>query len=174
MRKLIAFLPLLSLAACHIPDAPPSTKNAQAEAAKRAADSITFSGNAEIENVKRRLELTSKPGNVGFILLLNEAGQPILYASVKGKITSSTKRLTDSQQKIRVDIGSNGYGEVIGDAPADDGTWGSSDPYIYFWTVDGQYMQWSGRYLYSDQPIRTRIEPLVIAGPAQSVKPTHG
>jgi len=165
MRKLILLAPLLCLAACKIPSPPPTAKNEQAEKAKLAADSITFSGNAEIENIQKRLELTSKPGAIGFILLLNEAGQPILYTSVTGKITSSTKRLTDPQQKVGIDCGQY-CNETLGDAPSDDGTWGSSDPYIYFWTTGGQYMQWSGRYLYSDQPIRTRIEPLVITGSA--------
>lgn len=133
------------------------TKREQSQKAADAANSIDFTENSEIENIKRRLELTSKPGAIGYIVLLNEAGQPILYTGVKGKVTSSGKRLTKPwQQCPYVDCGSV-------DGPSDEGTWGSSDPYIYFWDTNGVYHQWSGRYLYSDKPIRLRIEPLVIS-----------
>lgn len=164
MRRLI-LLASIVLVGCAQQDAgQPSAKDKQAAIAARAADSLTFTGNAEIDNIKKRLELTSKPGAIGFILLLNEAGQPIMYTSVKGKITSSGKRLTAPVQKWRLNCGQY-CDETLDASPSDEGTWGASDPYIYFWTVDGQYMQWSGKYLYSDQPIRTRVEPLVISTP---------
>lgn len=152
----------LTLAGC---DGGPTTsapaKIDQAQKAAEAANSIQYSENAEIENIKRRLELTSNPGQIGFVLLMNEAGQPIMYTSVKGKITSGSKRLTAPIQPWRVDSGQYG-GEELGDAPSDEGTWGSSAEYIFFWTVDGQYIQWNGKYLYSDKPFRTSVQPLVI------------
>jgi len=46
--------------------------------------------------------------------------------------------------------------------PSDEGTFGSSDAYVYWWTEEDQYYQWSGKYLYSDKPFRLAIEPLVI------------
>lgn len=159
MRKfslILAATAALSLAACGESRAP-SGKATQADKAAAAANSIDFTENAEIDNIKRRLQLTSNPGAIGFIVLLNEAGQPILYTGVKGKVTSSGKRLT-----APVKFWSNYEAGTLGDAPSDEGTWGSSDPYIYFWDTNGVYHQWSGRYLYSDKPIRMRIEPLVI------------
>jgi hypothetical protein len=118
--------------------------------------------NAEIDNIKARLELTSNPGLMGFILLMNEAGQPIMYTGVKGKISSSGKRLTAPVKEWRIDRG-EWNGSQLGPAPSDEGTWGSSDSYIYFWTTNGQYMQWNGKYLYSDKPFRTTVEPLVVS-----------
>lgn len=100
-----------------------SVKNQQTQAAKQAANEISFSnGNAEIENIKWKLKLTSNPDAIGFIVLMNDAGQPILY----------------------------------------EGTWGTSGDYIFYRNAEGAYRQWSGQYLYSDQPIRLRIEPLVV------------
>ncbi len=145
------------------------TKITQSEKAKAAAQSISFTENAEIENIKARLELTSNPGLVGFVLLMNEAGQPIMYTGVKGKITSGGKRLTPPNQSWNVSkMGSDGAGRggwepgKLGPAPSDEGTWGSSNPYVYFWTTSGQYIQWNGKYLYSDKPFRTTVDPLVI------------
>lgn len=166
MQKITAVLAAiglcLTLTAC--PQGQPQTpgKKTQSQKAAEAANSIRFTENAEIDNIKRRLELTSSPGKLGFIVLLNEAGQPIWYGSVKGKVTSGGKRLTAPSQKWKVDCGNNGWCEDIGPAPSDEGTWGSGSPYIFFWTMSGQYMQWSGDYLYSDQPLRLSIEPLVL------------
>ena len=160
IRNLLTGLVLFALAACGEPS-PNSNKDNQAVKAAQAAASITFTENAEIENIKKRLELTSNPGAIGYVVLLNEAGQPILYTGVKGKITSSGKRLTppikDWGTELGVPLG------TLDVAPSDEGTWGSSDPYIYFWDTNGTYHQWSGRYLYSDKPIRLRVEPLVVS-----------
>jgi hypothetical protein len=130
-----------------------SNKKEQSAIAKQAAESIVFTENSEIENIKRRLELTSKVNAIGYIVLLNDAGQPILYTTVKGKVTSGSKRLTREDE-----FTSNGLRK----SASDEGTYGSSNPYIYFWATNGTYHQWSGQYLYSDKPIRLRVEPLVI------------
>lgn len=151
----------LSLVACEPNAQAKPAKQTQSQKAEAAANSISFTENAEINNIKARLELTSDPGLTGFVLLMNEAGQPIMYTGIKGKITSGSKRLTKPYQKIHCDRG-QAYGDCIVKAPSDEGTHGSSAPYIYFWTTTGQYIQWNGKYLYSDKPFRTKIEPLVI------------
>ena len=165
MRKisiaLIATSALL-LSACE-PNAQPAqtNKNQQAVKAAEAANSIQFSENSEIDNIKARLELTSNPGQIGFVLLLNEMGKPVMYTSVKGKITSGGKRLTPAEQTRKADCGEWSCDQLV-EAPSDEGTYGSSNPYIFFWTVDGQYIQWSGKYLYSDKPFRIEDPTIVI------------
>lgn len=146
------------------PTGPPTTQEQQSAQAQRAANSVNFSGgNAEIENITNRLKLTGQPGLAGYIMLFNDAGQPILYASIRGKVTSGSKRLTPPQRLSPLhDCGEYQCRTYI-DAPSDEGTYGSSNPYVYFTTTEGQYYQWSGDYLYSDRPFRTRVEPLVIA-----------
>lgn len=141
-----------------------TAKDNQSQKALAAANSIQFTANAEIENIKKRLVLTSDPGIVGYILLLNYAGQPILYEGVKGKVTSSGKRLTPPD---RCDYGSTstacGYtNSTLRAAASDEGTYGSSDAYIYYWNTDGAYRQWNGGYFYSNNPIRLSVQPLVV------------
>jgi len=166
MRKigiaLVATSALL-LAACE-PNAPANpAKTTQAQKAAEAANSIQFSENAEIDNIKRRLELTSNPGQIGFVLLLNEMGKPVMYTSVKGKITSGNKRLTSPQEVRCLEVAESvGCSQQMVEAPSDEGTYGSSNPYIFFWTADGQYIQWSGKYLYSDKPFRIEDPTIVI------------
>lgn len=136
-------------------------KETQAQKAQAAANSVQFSENAEIENIKKRLELTSNPGLMGFVVLMNEMGQPVMYAGVKGKITSGSKRLTPSYELKRIDCGEWRCEKEL-PASSDEGTYGNSAEYIFFWTVSGQYVQWNGKYLYSDKPFRLSIKPLVI------------
>lgn len=162
MRKTVlllsAALLALPLAGCDEPAQ--ANKYQQADKAAEAAKSIKFEENAEIENIKHRLELTADPGKIGYIVLLNQAGQPILYEGVKGKVTSGSKRLTPPDRASSSWGG--GQNTVTRAAPSDEGTWGSSSEYIFYWNSDGTYRQWAGGYLYSDQPIRLRVEPLVV------------
>jgi len=143
-----------------------SVKTEQARKAQDAANSIQFTDNAEIDNIKARIELTSKPGALGFITLLNQAGQPIIYEGVRGKVTSGSKRLTKPTAVKSNYIGGTNGGSayVLDQTPSDEGTWGSSGDYVFYWNTAGEYRQWNGPYLYSDKPYRLRIEPLVVSG----------
>jgi hypothetical protein len=153
MKKILTTIVLASgfiLSGCY----EESNKRVQSKAAMQAAESVQFTENSEIENIKRRLEITSKVGQIGYVVLFNEAGSPILYTTIKGKVTSGGKRLT-REDEIATDGG-------IRKAASDEGTYGSSNPYIFFFDTRGVYHQWSGAYLYSTQPIRLRVEPIVV------------
>ena len=166
MKKIGIVLAVASafmLTACE-PNQPANpAKTAQAAKAAEAANSINFTENAEIENIRRRLELTNNPGQIGYVLLLNEMGKPVMYAGVRGKITSGNKRLTAPQEVKCLEVaGQVGCSQQMVDSPSDEGTYGSSNPYVFFWTTDGQYFQWAGKYLYSDKPFRISDPTIVI------------
>lgn len=104
----------------------------------------------EQQNVKDRLEMENKPGNIQHLYLISAyTGQIMLYSTVKGKITSSGKRLTPSEiyssgLSSRVD----GFRVVIGgenwytkSVLGDDGTYGSSMEYLFWWDTAGAYHQ---------------------------------
>lgn len=146
---------------CEADSTQPHNKQVQAAKAEQAAAQITFDENAEIDNIQRRLELTSAPGLLGYVVLMNAAGQPVMYTTVKGKITSGAKRLTKPYDYQRVYGGGGSMDDQV-PAPSDEGTYGTSGEYVYFWTQSGQYVQWNGTYLYSDQPIRLSVEPIVV------------
>lgn len=152
-NKSIALVSVITAAALFLVGCNDSEKYVQSEKAAAAANSISFTENAEIDNIKRRLELTSSVSKVGYVVLMNQAGQPVAYHVVKGKITSGSKRLTTPDRSTQ---------SGVRQAPSDEGTYGSSGEYIFFFTQNNAYVQWNGAYLYSDQPIRLRVEPLVI------------
>lgn len=150
------------IAGCNGVDRPLSNKEIQTKKAEEAAASLSFTDNAEIDNIKRRLDLTGNPGLVGYVILLNEMGQPVFYTGVKGKVSSGSKRLTQPYRRY-----TDTYGSDIAAAPSDEGTWGSSNEYIFFWTTNDQYIQWNGKYLYSDKPFRLTQEPLAVSMPSK-------
>lgn len=156
MKKLVIAVSVVAmLAACGpegvgSPDVP--VREQQAREAAKAAQSVDFSGgNAERENIVKRSNLVAQPDLLGYIVLLN-FGQPVAYYTIKGKVTSSGKRLENPYLSgdCGGEFGTCDMGRV---APSYDGTYGDSDRYVYFWTSTGQYVQWSGDYLYSDQPL---------------------
>ena len=152
MKRVLLFLALGAatlLASCGVSYPPPPVRDNQAMQAERAAQTIDFSaGNAEIKNITARGKLVARPDLTGYIVLIS-SGRPVAYYTVKGKVTSGGKRLeTPTRESIN--------GTAL-PAPSYDGTFGSSDDYVYFWTVSGQYIQWStgggNGYIYSDQPL---------------------
>lgn len=133
---------------------------AQSEAAAQAAARETVEPN-EIKNIERRRVLMGKPGLVQYVVFLAKSGQPIDYFAIDGKCTSSEKRLTPGEKIVRLSAGDH-YKSGVMKAASEDGTYGSSSPYIYCRTTDGRYKQWNGQYYVSDHPIELTIKPLVI------------
>lgn len=114
----------------------------------------------EQNHVIDRLEADNKAGSIKHLYIISAiSGQVLIYSTVKGKVTSSGKRLTPSTvdgssgisptgettdknscwYNNRITIGDNNYitNEVLGD----DGTYGSSSEYIYWWDSKGIYHQ---------------------------------
>lgn len=145
---------LLANTGCDTPISQVSEKKEQSVKAQEVANSINFgNNNAEIDNIKDRLELTADPALLGFIVVTNQVGNVIHYGDVLGKITSGGKRLTKNWEKVSCDKG-EWYGDCIVPAPSDEGTYGNSNPYVYWRNTAGVYFQTDMQYFYSTAPIR--------------------
>lgn len=110
----------------------------------------------EQRNASNRLLTDNKPGNIKHLYVVSSySGQTIFYSTVKGKVTSSGKRLTNPKK-----IDSQWQKPVVLPSIQDDGTYGSSIPYIYWWDVQGRYHQHyvtGGQIVHvSDQPINVK------------------
>ena len=161
MRLLALALSVALLSACGpMQSEPQSAQYSEAQKSRMAGDNIHFTTNAERDNIVKRLKLTANPGLVMYCVLLNDAGQPIQYVVMQGKLTSSGKRLHP-----RTDVGffNSSENSYTTDAPSDEGTYGESGPYVYGFDVNGSYIQWSGQYYCSDHPVHLRIQPLIIS-----------
>ena len=124
----------------------------------------------EQQNVINRYKLENIPASVKHLYVISAmSGQVIIYSTVQGKVTSSSKRLTPTQVAavdsksygesrrrggVQVNIGGKTYftPEVL----QDDGTYGRSIPYLYWFDSKGVYHQhYLGNEILhiSDQPL---------------------
>ena len=113
----------------------------------------------EQENVKRRVEEDNKPGAIKHLYLISAySGQTIFYSTVDGKVTSSGKRLTST---VALKSGDRGEysGHFVMPRIQDDGTYGSSIPYIFWWDTKGVYHQ---HYISGGQIIHISDQPIAV------------
>tara|TARA_R100001143_G_scaffold62914_1_gene67553 strand:+ start:1007 stop:1588 length:582 start_codon:yes stop_codon:yes gene_type:complete len=127
------------------------------------ADGLTV----EQANVKQRIEQENIPASLKHLYIISAySGEIILYSTVDGKVTSSGKRLTPYSVIGGVD------GSVIGNMAGgikvpqlgrtnevlqDDGTYGSSIEYLFWWDVNGVYHQ---HYVSGGQVVHIADQPM--------------
>jgi len=124
----------------------------------------------EQRNVADRLLLDNKPGSIKHLYVISAySGQAIIYSTVKGKVTSSGKRLTPNSV-IGHDglVGTNANYVRVGnrkhtthEVMQDDGTYGSSVHYLFWWDAQGRYHQ---HYVSGGQILHISDQPLAIKG----------
>ena len=94
---------------------------------------------------------------LGYIVLFTESGSVVGSFVVDGKVSSLNSFLSpDSEyyEKIRsTDETKTSMRTTNNNWLADvDGSYGENDNGIFFFTIDGKYIEWTGTYLYSDIP----------------------
>lgn len=125
----------------------------------------------EQSNILKRYEMDNKRGSVKHLYIISAmSGQTILYSTVDGKVTSSSKRLTPLSVRRKTGARTISEGMVfkIGDTKyytseviQDDGTFGSSVQYLYWFDVRGVYHQ---HYVSGGQIVHVSSEPINVKG----------
>ena len=109
----------------------------------------------ERKMVVRRAQRFDVENKLGYVYIITESGAIIGYYTIFGKVASLRSYLTPVDQVI-VPASTDGGGVVV-EAPDIDGTYGENVEGVFFFTDNDVYVEWNGKYLYSDQilPIRT-------------------
>lgn len=87
---------------------------------------------------------------LGYIVLF--AGNTVVDRFVvDGKVSSLNSYLTPDSEYYELNYGGSGWGrnQWLADV---DGSYGENDNGIFFFTPNGNYIEWTGEYLYSDIP----------------------
>lgn len=88
---------------------------------------------------------------LGYIVLF--AGNSVVgNFVVDGKVSSLNSFLTPNSVDSPYIIGNGGITTISTEMADVDGSYGENDQGIFFFTVDGKYIEWTGTYLYSDIP----------------------
>lgn len=171
--KILYSLALCTLAGCDGYPTPATPTASTGVHQAKAEVHVQASGlTVEQENIGARLEEDNRPGSLKHLYVISAySGDVILYSTVRGKVTSSGKRLTpytvaaqDGQyvgsehEGMRIRIGGDVYRtpEVL----QDDGTYGSSEPYIYWWDSKNVYHQ---HYVSGGQIVHVSSAPIRVA-----------
>lgn len=93
---------------------------------------------------------------IGYIVLFSDNGSIVGQFTVDGKITSLNSYLSaDSDYYDGAGYKNYWLADV-------DGSYGVNVDGIFFFTVDGKYVEWTGKYLYSDIPFEVEDPVLKI------------
>ena len=98
---------------------------------------------------------------LGYIVLFTESGAVVGSFIVDGKVSSLNSFLTPDSEYYEYSGGD--YSKKNSWLPDVDGSYGTNDNGIFFFTPDGKYIEWTGIYLYSDIPF-TVDDPIVKVG----------
>lgn len=169
MKKIgfvIGLLLILTLSACgSAPQPQTGTGGAQQVVSLGFQIPKNSRGNtSEQQNIIDRLKVTTDPTKVLWIHLISLDGKIILRMPVAQKVTSSGKRLEpvtaaqDNEYSYlpQVDAGNGSHYNTL-ELIQPDGTFGSSDNYIFWFDPSHRYHQWGTAgglgYLLTDYPI---------------------
>lgn len=162
MKTSIAALFALTLVGCDV-RSPVSASGVgiASTQVKPGSDGLTV----EQRNIKDRLQVDNKPGSIKHLYVISAmSGQVIIYSTVRGKVTSGGKRLTPVTASAydfteTVDIG--GREHTTNEVLQDDGAYGTSDPYIYWFDTRNIYHQ---HFLGGGQIVHVSDQPLAVHG----------
>ena len=87
---------------------------------------------------------------LGYVTLFTENGGIVGNFVVDGKVSSLNSYLPPDSEKYA------GGSYSVDWLPDVDGTYGKNDSGIFFFTPDGKYIEWNGKYVYSDIPMEVK------------------
>lgn len=115
---------------------------------------------AERDVLIRRLKELNDKNLIGYVYLMSDTGQVIASYVTQGKVSSLNSYLTSSDVLINAsgEVCSHSFtkdasGCVVVEAPDYDGSYGHNPDGIFFFTDTGALVEWSGRYVWTDQPL---------------------
>jgi hypothetical protein len=105
-----------------------------------------------VNGMKEKAKTVARPAEVpmGYCVLFTDMGQVLGQFNVDGKVTSLNSYLTADYVQSG---NASGY-TIETSLPDIDGSYGSNDDGIFFFTPTWKYIEWSGNYLYSDTPFK--------------------
>lgn len=157
----LAALALAAGTACSASGA--AQNNPQAESNYKAQEKNdpvpSLNDSLERGNISEHLKRNNQADRVRYIYLLADTGGIYAYFVIKGKVTSTGAQLTPTDDFAKKC--SSCDWEVV-QGPTDDGSFGGDEGGIYFFTDTGQEVQWNGRWLLSDQPLKIQTPTLTL------------
>ena len=131
----------------------------------------------EQANDRERLLRLNNPDKLGYVYLLTASGQVLAYYAIKGKVSSTSSQMLNSQDTTKCDGSNNSTCSVV-DSIGDDGTFGGEEggQYgIFFFTTAGVMVESADPYwVYADAPLHLSQPPLLTLPLSEKPSTTAG
>lgn len=151
------------LAGCETPPSINNTMNdqynivaQQAEKFQQTQPAPTIDFSNTRQSVIDRIERWNDPNKISYIYLINY-GRVMAFYTVKGSVECKQSYLFPVQSVYK-----SANGNVAIDNPDIDGTYGDNNPSIFFFTTEDVYVEWSGDYMWVDQPLQMTSQPELV------------
>jgi hypothetical protein len=106
----------------------------------------------EQDNINNRLQIMNEASTTLWFYGLSDTGTIIFRSTVKGKVTSSGKRLEPATGTGGCPS-ENSQGYCSNEMLQADGTFGESDSYVFWFDFEDNYYQWNGKYILTTKPL---------------------
>ena len=126
-------------------------QTSQDKTAERPEDTL------EQRNLRKKIAIEEKSDQIGYVYLFDRSGNALGYYVVKGKVSSSGSQIAPEQEIICKYSGDSCQAV---DSSQDDGTYGTGDDGIFFFTSDGAFVHTNTDYLYSTTPLAVEAPEL--------------
>ena len=168
--KKIFFLICISILmfACYVPE---NTQQTSDSGVKKASVKVKTDIDGKTVEQKNIIERTIRDNQIGstkhLYIISAYTGDVMEYSTVLGKVTSSGKRLSPKSLTGSGDVGGdyfivniNGVRSRTAEVLDENGTYGESGNYLYWFDAQGNYHQYypsGGTYLHiSDRPLKIK------------------
>lgn len=148
MRKPLTVIAAIGMAIALTAGASSCSYDDRANERVKEQNTVTLkNGGLERANLEAKLKREEDPNAVRYVYLMNY-GDIVGFYVIKGKVSSS-----GSQIAPEVEVDYHSYGNVTLDSKQDDGTYGTGDPGIFFFTSDGTMVSTNLEYIEADAPL---------------------
>lgn len=147
----------LALTGCSIG---PTEESENYDQRKELAAEYDSGNSMEIANLKEKRSREDDPSAIRYLYVMS-FGEIVGYYVTEGKISSNGSQIAPESEVIRVP-GTNGLsGErFLTESAQDDGSYGTGDPGIFFFTTEGVLVVTSLDYIQSDAPLAIDVPRL--------------
>lgn len=124
---------------------------------------FTMESSLERQNLIERYKHLNDAENKHHVYMMSHDGKVVKYQVAQGKVSSVNSKLTNDVQIVRAQDcdwhdGSEGACYKTVESPQMDGSYGTNGDAIFFFTPQGEYVEWNGIYYVSEEPQNIQTE----------------
>jgi hypothetical protein len=156
----ICIIGFFVLASC---DIAPDSYQKNTEAREKTMQNVTAAVPAPVLITAQERKMVAKratrfdvENKLGYVYIFTDTGGIIGYYTILGKVASLRSYLTPVEQVLYP----SSEGRITVEAPDIDGTYGENVDGVFFFTDNDIYVEWNGKYLYSEEPVPIQVPKL--------------